>query len=469
MLSRPLLALTGILLAAGALRAADWPQFLGPTANGVSTETGLIDKIPTNGPPVLWKREIGTGYSAPSVRGGRLVLFHRTGRDEIVEAMDAVTGKTLWRHADPTGFEDPYGYNNGPRCTPLLTADRCYTFGAEGRLACRNLSDGSLVWQRETSRDFEVPQAFFGVGSTPILEGNKLIVMVGGQPNSGVVAFDAATGKTLWQSVGQSCWEGVVATGWRGEPPYRWRGVEKIASYSSPLAATIHGKRHVFCLVRQGLVSVDPDDGRVNFVRWFQSQVNDSVNAMTPVVLGDEVLISATYYRVGSALLRVKPDGKSFDEVWRHPASPFEKDGATGTYVAPTLEMHWAQPILVNGYLYGFSGRNEPDVSVRCVEFKTGKLRWERSERWMHPAHGSKAQPEVFGRGSFILADGRLIALGEGGLLGLFRPDPVQCVEISRWQVPELHYPCWAAPVLSDRRVFLRSENALVCFNFARP
>lgn len=87
----------------------------------------------------------------------------------------------------------------------------------------------------------------------------------------------------------------------------------------------------------------------------------------------------------------------------------------------------------------------------------------------MHPAHGSQAQPAVFGRGSFIHADGRLIALGEGGLLGLFRPDPDQCVEISRWQVPELHYPCWAAPVLSDRRLYLRSENALVCLNAARP
>jgi outer membrane protein assembly factor BamB len=449
------------------LLAADWPQFLGPTANGVSTETGLIDRLPTNGPTRIWARTIGTGYSAPSIRGGRLVLFHRESDLEIVECLEAGTGKTLWKHQDPTSFRDPYGYNNGPRCSPLLTEDYCYTFGAEGRLLCLNIKDGSVVWRRETSREFEVPEAFFGVGSTPILEGGKLIVALGGQPNSGVVAFDPKTGKTLWQSVGKSCWDGVVAIGWRGEPPYRWTGVEKSASYASPVAATIHGKRHLFCLMRQGLVSLDPTDGAVNFVRWFQSQANDSVNAMTPLVVGDQVLILATYYRVGSVLLRITPDGKGFEEVWRHPKSPFERNLSTGTFEMPTLEMHWSQPILVQGMLYGFSGRNEPDVSLRCVELASGKLRWERSERWSHPAPGSEAQPKVFGRGAMIYADGRLIALGEGGMLGLFKPNPDRCDELGRWQVPEMHYPCWAGPVLSDQRLYLRSENQLICLEFA--
>ena len=463
---RRLLVLAALLWSTW-IPAADWPRFLGPTVNAVSPETGLLTTIPTNGPAKVWVREIGTGYAAPSVQGRRLVLFHRLKNREIVECLEASTGKTLWLHEDPTSYQDPYGYNNGPRCTPLLTADRCYTFGAEGRLLCLKLEDGSVVWQRETSRDFEVPQAFFGVGSTPILEGDKLIAMLGGQPNSGVVAFDATTGKTLWESVGKNCWDGVTAIGWRGELPYRWTGVEKSTSYSSPIAATINGKRHVFCLMRQGLASVDPADGKVNFVRWFQSQVNDSVNAMTPVIFEDQVLLSATYYRVGSVLLRVKPDGLGYDEVWRHPKSPAERDPVTQGFVQPTLEMHWAQPILIDGLLYGFSGRNEPDASFRCVEFKTGALRWERNERWGHPSFGEKAQPNVFGRGSLILADGRLIALGEGGLLGMFKPDGGVCVELGRWQVPELHYPCWAGPVLSERRLYARSEDHLVCLDLA--
>jgi len=310
-----------------------------------------------------------------------------------------------------------------------------------------------------------VPDAFFGVCSTPLLEGDKLIVMVGGQPNSGVVALNAATGKTIWESVGSNTWHGVTPITWRTTKPYEWTGYEKLASYASPVAATIHGQRHLFCLMRQGLVSLDPANGKVRFTRWFQSPANDSVNAMNPVVSGDLVLISAAYFRIGSVLLRVKPDGKSFDEVWRSPQNPFERDPATGGYPEPALEMHWSTPVLLDGFLYGFSGRNEPDATFRCVEFKTGKVMWTRDERWR--PHSSP-QPPVYGRGSKILADGKLIALGEGGKLGLFRPNPQKAEEICSWQVPSLHYPCWAAPVLSRKKLYLRSEDRLVCVDLSQ-
>jgi outer membrane protein assembly factor BamB len=142
------------------LRAEDWPQFLGPRSNGISSETGLLDRWPTNGPPILWEKAIGTGYSAPSVRGDLLVLHHRFRNEEIVEAFQAATGDPVWRYAYPSEFIDPYGYNNGPRSSPLLTADRCYTFGAEGKLLCLELQTGKLVWQRDTGNDWDVPPAF---------------------------------------------------------------------------------------------------------------------------------------------------------------------------------------------------------------------------------------------------------------------------------------------------------------------
>jgi hypothetical protein len=166
-------------------------------------------------------------------------------------------------------------------------------------------------------------------------------------------------------------------------------------------------------------------------------------------------------------LLRVKPDGKSFEEVWRipqHPMDARERD-AEGRWKQPVLEIHWNTPVLQDGFLYAFSGRNEPDATFRCVEFKTGKLMWSREERWQ--PHSSP-QPPLFGRGSAILADGKLIALGEGGMLGLFQPNTKECVEISRWQVPSLHYPCWAAPVLSEKKLYLRDEDHLVCLNMAK-
>ena len=448
--------------------AEDWPRFLGPRGDNTSVETGLVTKFPSNGVPVVWEKAIGTGYSAPSVRDGRVVLHHRVGGQEIVESLDARSGTAGWRHAYPSAYVDPYGYNDGPRCTPLLTSNRCYTFGAEGKLLCLDLATGQPVWQRDTAADWKVPEAFFGVGSTPLLENNKLMVMVGGQPNSGVVALDPETGKTIWESVGKTNWDGALTIGWRAEAPYRWTGEEKQASYSSPVAATIHGKRHLFCFMRQGLVSLNPTNGQINFSRWFQSFVNDSVNAIVPVVQDDLVLISAAYYRVGAVLLRVKPDGKSCEELWRlprHPMDPADRDTATGRWKQPVLELHWNTPVLRDGYLYAFSGRNEPDATFRCVELKTGRLMWSRDERWR--PHSSP-QPDVFGRGSAILADGKLIALGEGGLLGLFKPNPEKLEEISRWQVPSLHFPCWAAPVLSNQRLYLRSENRLVCLDLGR-
>ena len=440
--------------------AADWQQLLGPRADGTSSETGLLSAWPSGGPKVIWKKQIGTGYSAPSIRDGRLVLFHRIGNEQIVEALDAKTSKPVWRHVSPTRYRDPFGYNNGPRCTPLLTEKHCYTFGAEGVLLCLDVKTGKPVWQRKTAEEFQVPEAFFGVGASPVIEGNLLIVMVGGQPNSTMVAFDKDTGKVAWQSAGRDTWQDKPSIGWPGEPLVRWRGNEKLASYSTPTLATIHGRRTLLSLTRQGLVSLDPKTGKMNFSRWFRARINESVNAANPVVSGNRVFCSAAYYGVGSFLLDIAEDGKSFTEVW----STNERRKANRR-LEPVLGIHWTTPILHNGHLYAFSGRDEPDAHFRCVELESGRVKWSRDERWQK--RGGK-QPNVYGRGSAVMADGRLFVLGEGGLLGLFEVNAEKPVELGRHQVPELRYPCWAAPILSDKRMVIRSEDYLICFDVAK-
>lgn len=428
--------------------ADDWPQFLGPHTDGKSAETGLLDAWPENGVPIIWQKNVGSGYSAPSVLGDKLVLFHRLKNEEIAECLDADSGESIWRYAYRSDFVDPYGYNNGPRGTPLLTTNRCYTFGAEGKLLCLDLATGKKVWMRDTQEDWNIPEAFFGVGSTPILEGDRLVVMVGGQPNSGVVALNPETGETIWESVGKDTWNGQPKIGWPGTPPVRWDGYEKIASYSTPVAATVHGKRQIFCFTRQGLVSLDPATGAVNSSFWFRSRVNESVNAMNPIVVDNQVFISAAYYHIGSVLLNVRPDDLGFEEAWRK----------------QVLEVHFSTPIYHNGYLYAFSGRNEPDARFRCVEFKTGNVMWDRDESWQRSTY----TPDKYGRGSCIMAEGKLIVLGEGGLLGLFKVNPREPEEISRWQVPGLRYPTWTAPVLSNHKLYLRSENKLICLDLRK-
>ncbi len=430
--------------------AGDWPEFLGLDRNGISSETGLLEKFPTNGPALLWEKEIGAGYGAPSVRGERLLLHHRVGTNEVVECFNANTGKSLWQFAYPSNFQDPYGYNNGPRATPLLTEKLVYTFGAEGMLTCLELNTGKLVWQHDTAKKWDVPEAFFGVGSSPVLEGDLLLVMVGGQPNAGMVAFEAKTGKVAWENVGKTNWDGRPKTGWPGEPIFHWRNYEKQASYATPVIATVNGKRTAFCLMRQGLVSLNPVTGEIHDSFWFRARVEESVNAANPVVLSNEVFISSAYYKSGSVWLKVRPEDQKFEQIRRD----------------LVLEIHWTTPILHNGYLYAFSGRNEPDSRFRCVEFASGKLMWERDERWQ--AYSTKT-PDSYGRGSAILAEGKLITLGEGGLLGLFEANPKEAKEISRWQVPQLQYPCWAAPVLANKKLYLRSESRLLCLDFGKP
>lgn len=439
--------------------AQDWPEFLGPTRNNVSAEKGLRARLPAAGVPIVWKKDIGTGYSAPSILGNTLVIHHRIGNAEIVEACDVQSGKTLWKQSYPSRFQDPYGYNNGPRCSPLLTDEFCYTFGAEGVLLCLHLRDGSPVWRRDTNAEFNIPEAFFGVGSSPVLENGKLIVILGGQPNSGVVAFDAKTGKTLWENGGEKTWNGEPMHRWPGERLVAWNtadpAFQKQASYCTPVMATIHGKRHALCVTRQGLLSLDPETGARHFAYWFRARQDSSVNAMTPVVEKDCVLISSAYFRSGSILLRVQPDGKGVEEVWS----------------GLQMEMHWSRPVLHQGHLYGFSGRNEPDAQLRCVRWSDGKVFWDRYEGWPNPGHSKlrpdEKPPEFFGRGSFILAGEKLVALGECGRLGLFEPTPEKVTELGTWQVPGLQYPCWAGPVLAQKRLFLRDESLLLCLDWA--
>jgi hypothetical protein len=238
--------------------------------------------------------------------------------------------------------------------------------------------------------------------------------------------------------------------GWRGERTVDWKQWrhDKQASYSSPVAATVNGERQLFCLMRQGLVSLNPTNGAVNFSFWFRASVNESVNAANPIVRDDLVFITAAYYNVGSWLLKIQPGNKSVQPVWHGTA----------------LEVHWNTPIYLDGYLYAFSGRNPPDARFRCVNFKTGQVMWDQDEKW-NPYGESSGK---YGRGSMILADGKLIVLGEGGLLALFKPNPQKPEELARYQIPQIKYPCWPAPVLSNKHLYIRSENKLLCFDFAR-
>jgi outer membrane protein assembly factor BamB len=388
----------------GGLSAADWPQFLGPTRNSTSAETGLLATWPAKGLPLSWERPVGEGYSGPVVSGGRLILFHRVGDEEVVECLDAATGKGHWKFSYPTAYDDDFGKGNGPRSTPLVAGNRVYTLGAEGRLHCLDLDSGKKVWDRSVTADYGAPKNFFGVGTSPLLEGDRLLLNVGGR-GAGIVALNKDTGKEVWKATDDG------------------------ASYSSPVAATIDGRRHVIFLTRAGVVSLDPATGLVRFRLPWRSRSNASVNAATPVVVKDEVFISASY-ETGAVLLKVGKDGAT--EVWK------------GDDI---LSNHYDTSVYHDGFLYGFDGRQELGAGLRCVEWKTGKVRWTRDK---------------YGCGSMVLADGKLIILGEKGDLVLVTPTPEGYREKSRIRLFK-NLPCRSPIALADGRLYARDAKRLVC------
>ena len=452
-------------LPGGVLVAEDWPWFLGPRHDGTSSETNIQLQWGETGPPVLWKQEIGTGYSAPSVLGDRLVVHHRQKDHEVISCRSVATGKEIWNYRYESQFSDPYGYNNGPRCSPILHDNRCYTLGAEGMLCCTQLDSGDQVWQVALSEAFDLPDWFFGVGCSPILDGNRLIVLVGGQANSGVVAFDISDGSVIWKAVGKDTWDGVTDV--HRNKPYEWTGSEMVVSYSSPIIATIHGQRHLLCLVRQGLVSLNPETGQQNFSYWFRPKVHESVNAARPVVIGDKIFLSAAY-RLGSALIKVHPDGNAVTEVWRD---------------AENMLAHWSTPIHVNGVIYGFSGRHENQGELRCIRVEDGEIVWNTtgfsgrvqdlardrtSGKIINKVTGKEVPFPYYGRGSLICVGDRFIVLGERGTLAVVHVDSEQFVEDCRTSFAEIDYPAWAAPVLANGRLYLRSESWLICLDLRK-
>jgi outer membrane protein assembly factor BamB len=286
-----------------------------------------------------------------------------------------------------------------------VAGNRVYTLGAEGRLHCLDLDTGRKVWDRSVNDDYRVRKGFFGVATSPLVEGDLLLLNVGGK-GAGIVAFHKDTGKEVW------------------------RATDHEASYSSPVAATVQGTRHVFFFTREGIVSVDPRTGAVRFSKRWRARINASVNAATPVVVDDLVFYSACY-NTGAILLRLGPDGPH--EVWKSD---------------DVLSNHYGTSIHGAGYLYGFDGRQEERARLRCVELKTGQIAWTR---------------EDFGCGSLMWADGHLIVLSEDGDLVLLEATPTAYREKARAAV--LGKPCRAQIALANGRLYARDSNRLICLN----
>jgi outer membrane protein assembly factor BamB len=388
--------------------AADWPQYFGEGRDGIYKGPPLADAWPAGGPRVLWKKPVGEGFSGPVVSAGKLILHHRVGAEEVVEAMDIKTGAAQWRYAYPTSYRDDFGFDEGPRAVPVVANGIVYTFGAQGQLHAVGLADGKKRWSEDTATRYRVAKGFFGAAGSPLVEDGRVIANVGGK-GAGIVAFDAATGKVLWTATDDE------------------------ASYSSPVGATIGGKRLAIFLTRSTLLGLEPATGTVVFRRPWRARNASSVNAASPVIVGDLIFVSAEY-GPGAGVLRV--NGSNLVDVW------------TGL---DNLTNHYATSVQANGILYGYHGRQEFGPALRAVDLRTGKVRWSQ---------------EQFRAGSILLAGTRLLIMREGGELVLADATPDAFKPLARAQV--LPAVVRAFPALSDGILYVRNENTLVALDLRK-
>jgi outer membrane protein assembly factor BamB len=417
-LPAPIVALVVVTLAAplvASLAAADWPQYLGPERNGVYRGPAIADTFDKGGPRIAWRRTLGQGFAGPAVAGNRVLVFHRVGSEEVLESLDAATGKTQWRHTYATRYQDDFGFDAGPRAVPVVVNNIVYTFGAEGQLRAVDLATGKLLWSEDTSRRFAVAKGFFGAGGSPLIEDGRVIANIGGS-KAGIVAFEARTGKVLWTATSDG------------------------ASYSSGVGATIGGRRVAVFLTREGLVGLDPTSGRVAFQQRWRSRSATSVNAATPVVVGNRIFVSAEY-GPGAGVLEV--DGAQLKPVW---ASD------------DVLTNHYATSVHLNGTLYGFHGRQEQGPSLRAVDFATGKVLWSE---------------EQFRGGTVILANDKLVILRESGELVIAPASPQAFRPTARARI--LTGVARPYPALADGFLYARTErdertneSTLVCVDLRR-
>ena len=412
-----------------------WPRLLGKNFDG-RADSGDIQFDWSKPPRVVWQLPVGSGYGLGCVEGGR--YYHidagRKGLQSIerLRAFELKDAKPVWAVDRPFEYYDLYRYENGPRGTPTTDGKSIVTFGVDGGLVCRNLADGKSIWSVATNEKYGVVQNFFGVGSSPLLLGSKVIVPVGGSPpedqqvapgrldrvisnGSALVAFDLESGAELW------------------------RCGDDLASYSSPRTMQIGSKTVVLMFARDHLLAVDPDDGKVLWKKRHRAALLESVNAMIPIVDADRVFISECY-QIGSLMMKVSLDGPT--PIWQDPEDNRRLQ---------SMRCHWSTPVLVDGYLYGCNGRNNSDSNFRCVEFETGKVRWSDDRRI---------------RTSLARAGDHLVVWDEKGRMQIVRPNPTKLDVVAEHDFTELvSSPCWAAPIIVGNRMIVRGDRNVVCLS----
>jgi outer membrane protein assembly factor BamB len=434
-------AFTITLSLALSLEADDWPQWLGPQRDGVWRESGIVETLPPDGLRFHWRTPIGTGYSGPAVADGRVYVhdrrlargaenpenaFARGGipGTERVLCLNEQDGTVRWTH----DYECVYtvSYAAGPRVTPLVHEGKVYALGAEGHLLCLDAADGEVVWSRELTRDYQVKTPTWGFAGHPVIEGNKLICLVGGE-DSVAVAFDKDTGAELWRALSAN------------EP-----------GYAPPMIYEFDGRRQVIVWHPEAVNGLDPETGRVIWTH--RATVRQGMSIATPRQLdGDRLYVSSFYS--GSLMLRVR--GAEPEVLWQSNKAS-EKDTSA-------LHTVMSTPALHANHIYGSCSYGQ----FRCLEADTGDRVWETFE----PTTGKS---ERWGTAFIVQHEDRWFLFNEQGDLIIANLSPSGYREVSRARLiePDNEDPrrpvVWSHPAFAHRSVYARNDSEIVCASLAK-
>jgi outer membrane protein assembly factor BamB len=386
---------------------SDWPQWRGPQRDGTSDEAGLTTAWPEAGPPVAWRIPVGVGYSGVAVAGGRLYTLWDEDGSQFLFSLDAATGEERWRHRLGPGFQHPYG--NGPRSTPAVDGGTVYAAGTGGDLDAVDAASGRRLWRHRLAEEYGSRLPSIGYSSSPLVDGERLLVEVGGTENRAFAAFDKQTGELLWASQ------------------------DDLPAYSSPIAVTLHGIRQVVFLSASGLFSLSPADGTLLWKHDWTTRCPATgipLNAAQPVfVAPDKIFVSSSYgdrEGLGAAVVRIDREGGTMrtETVWK----------------TEQMRNLVNSSVFYRGHLYGFDRG-----ILKAVDASTGEEKWK--------ARG-------FERGSLIVADEHLVVLGERCRLALVAADPEGFREVASAEV--LTGKCWTSPTLAGGTLYLRNDRELV-------
>jgi outer membrane protein assembly factor BamB len=395
-----LLGLPSSLAADDAPSGPGWHQFRGPRRDGRSSETGLKRAWPLSGPRELWRVPIGVGFSGISIVGDRLYTMDADEGEEYAVCLAADDGRPLWRTPVGLVFEDVNG--NGPRSAPTVQGGLAFVIGSRGRLAALESTTGQVVWQVELAEAFGSELPTWGFSSAPLIEGEELVVEVGGTGAQAIAAFGKNSGEL------------------------RWTSVEANPAYSSPIGVDIGGSRQLVFLTQQKLLALSTEGEELWSVP-FAPKVD--IKPAQPVFVAPDLILVSASYGVGAKVVRLKVEAGTVaaEEVWS----------------GQQMRNHFNASVALDGHVYGFDA-----ATLRCINARTGERRWAK---------------RGLGKGSLIAADGLLLVLSERGKLVLVEATPEAYQELAAHQV--LRGRCWTPPSLWEGRLYLRHHSELVCLD----